>query len=615
MTYQDNDFYISLKNGYSIVDGSFCINKFSITDGQDPDNEIKNGLIVPVSSDGKITFKIGRKGSKEVATWYNESISASKTDTTFNENPDKLNFALIGNLKLTITGGVLRNKKETFTFSDIVLAQKSTGTLISSNEWSFSGTNCYFDEKKQFNAKAINNSFGYTVSFLIKKEGSSKINVIPPFGLLLDTGSWMKYLPDSVSLNQIVIPGSHDAGLSELSNCNPVSGTSVEGKTKTQSGSVGQQLLDGSRYLDIRVDYDHGELVTYHRGDGTVQGYLGCNGQSLKSILDQTKNFLNTHLTETVFVKFSHIRDFPGHVPADTKEKIDKLLKGYESSIYKNDSTNINLANIPLKEVRGKMILVFDYPEYIDSVQGRFRYNDYNQASPATNITVFDKYANTSDFEKMKEDQLKKWKEKGGLGKDYLFLLSWTLTFSSFWDNLKVMSSIENSAISANEKLIDTLYEQIEVHNFERPNIIYVDFLEKVVTQGIILYNFKDTLYTLETLKAGNHLISANKNYILRMQEDDGNLCVYKFEDGKQSDFIWGAMEKNNFTPFKNAVLKLQSSGNLVVLDEGGNQKWESKTIISLDRNVEEIRGKLVLENDGSLKLYDPSGNIVWKSN
>jgi len=123
----------------------------------------------------------------------------------------------------------------------------------------------------------------------------------------------------------------------------------------------------------------------------------------------------------------------------------------------------------------------------------------------------------------------------------------------------------------------------------------------------------KNTLNAGETLKAGERLTSANGAYILRMQEEDGNLCVYKFANGKQGSFVWGSMKYG----FKNGKLVMQGDGNLVVYDATNAAKWSSKTHPYYDakfRNSSNKPVKLVLENDGRLNLYTAAGATVWSS-
>src|SRR6185295_5719669 len=128
----------------------------------------------------------------------------------------------------------------------------------------------------------------------------------------------------------IMMPGSHDAGMSETAHCDVLDVITVAGWVKTQTLSIGGQLVAGSRYFDIRVDHDHDELVTYHRS-----GDLGCNGQTLKAVLDETVAFLKENDQEIAILRISHIR---ARTADTTKRLISELLNDpdYAKAMYRN---------------------------------------------------------------------------------------------------------------------------------------------------------------------------------------------------------------------------------------------------------------------------------------
>jgi hypothetical protein len=116
-----------------------------------------------------------------------------------------------------------------------------------------------------------------------------------------------------------------------------------------------------------------------------------------------------------------------------------------------------------------------------------------------------------------------------------------------------------------------------------------------------------------QTLKAGQRLMSANGAYILSLQEGDGNLCVYKYANGKQGSFVWGSMKSG----FKNAKLTMQTDGNLVVYNDKNESQWASNTHPFNDAKYNDSNNKpvkLVLENDGVLKLYNAQNAVMWSS-
>lgn len=305
-----------------------------------------------------------------------------------------------------------------------------------------------------------------------------------------DTANWMSLLDDNWKLNRIIVPGSHDAGMSELHHCD-LGSKMNEGMVQTQKLNIGDQLKAGSRYFDIRVDYDHGVLVTYHRS-----GNLGCNGQNLEVIINESIAFLQAQPTETFILKFSHIRS-NRNMEREIKDRIDEFLSNmnFRPYFYSGSNSKVNLAELSLKDCRGKMILVFDYPEHISAREGHFRYHDAFReegsgkkvaAYRGPNLSVGDSYTNTTDLEKMEKDQLSKLNEFGGLDKEYLFLLSWTLTpdAGTFFGG-----SIKELAEKANDALPEALSAQ-KAQGKPMPNIVYVDYVNVNTTRDIIQYNF-----------------------------------------------------------------------------------------------------------------------------
>ncbi|WP_167739861.1 hypothetical protein [Streptomyces griseofuscus] len=94
-------------------------------------------------------------------------------------------------------------------------------------------------------------------------------------------GSWMDQLHGTIGdrpMNQVVIPGSHDAGTagitgdSGMCDAGDTVGTArkwpalAASMSRTQSGSLVQQLDGGSRYLDLRLCKQDGKWYSYHGG-------------------------------------------------------------------------------------------------------------------------------------------------------------------------------------------------------------------------------------------------------------------------------------------------------------------------------------------------------------
>jgi 1-phosphatidylinositol phosphodiesterase len=305
----------------------------------------------------------------------------------------------------------------------------------------------------------------------------------------------MSKLPDGTYIKDVVMPASHDAGMSELRHTDIISSCSM-GSVKTQKNSIYEQMMCGVRYFDLRVDYDHSELVTYHRTK-----FMGANGQSFRMVFMQAQDFLREHDKEIIIFRISHFRNYNEHKPAETLKKLLDFLKKYSDTglIYKSANPK-KLHEINLGEARGKIILAvqIDDNSVPNAPNGIFKYSDAGDGKVNSigenTLNVYDRYSNSSKYETMQKDQFEKWKNNGGQGDTKLFLLSWTLTL----DTAEVIGGAfdskytnETLAKKANPKLAGMLAEGINTNKYAKPNMVYLDYIDSALCKEIISYNFK----------------------------------------------------------------------------------------------------------------------------
>ncbi len=129
-------------------------------------------------------------------------------------------------------------------------------------------------------------------------------------------------------MNEIALPGTHDAGTFAISTKSGESSgiSSPDNKklkrflsfnsvfsdwAKTQERTTAEMLNDGIRYLDIRVCVDSkGVLMTCH----------GFFGASLASILDDVKIFTDNNPREIVLLGFNHFWDRKYQIEQNKKQ-------------------------------------------------------------------------------------------------------------------------------------------------------------------------------------------------------------------------------------------------------------------------------------------------------
>jgi len=137
-SYVNNNVNIILKDtSYVFSKGTFTVTALKITSGQDPNGVNYVGMVKTFSNTTPLSFSVGQEGSTDVADWFNNLIAADQN--TFDHTAGSLQFAFMGTMELTFSGGNLAPYSQTFTLEDVMVAQ---GYSDSHYNWWFGGQNC-----------------------------------------------------------------------------------------------------------------------------------------------------------------------------------------------------------------------------------------------------------------------------------------------------------------------------------------------------------------------------------------------------------------------------------------------------------------------------------------
>lgn len=159
------------------------------------------------------------------------------------------------------------------------------------------------------------------------------------------SADWMRNLDDSLPLNEITLPGSHDCATQYVQ---------LAFFSKCQSSTILEQLEMGYRYLDIRLGIDGDKMPLMH-------GFTYCKtslfGDKLyvDDVLSQCYQFLSEHPTETVIF-------------AVKKEHGNESISEFETMLNDCISKHIEMwyfgDKLPsLSEARGKLVLLRRYDD------------------------------------------------------------------------------------------------------------------------------------------------------------------------------------------------------------------------------------------------------------
>lgn len=384
---------------------------------------------------------------------------------------------------------------------------KSIGTLSKGQiSWNSSQQALDIENVSAFSvATAYDQSAQANIVFLAQQQqprqvkGPGGVSYAIPAGIYF-TGSYLidrsKWMSKSLSrlgnqpLRNIVMPGSHDAGMYTAQNCTPV--VDSAGRTVTQTNDFTGQLNAGIRYFDIRPLYvlSSNSFVTYHK-----TAHLGCEGGNLTDILNQVAKFVSQN-NELVILKISHedlglaVESIPGGPLAAENtiythlvETVNAILQPY---YVKNITTPI--ANLKLNSLisanaqHGVVLPVFSgIPSRVAKKykgMGIYTYGDYgSDKKTKANMIVYDVYTGTTDLQNMISDQFGKLTTSADHPQNGLFLLSWTLTY---------VNPVLKGAWQANQALWPNIVsEQPKMKTSAgtfTPNILYIDACEGFVT-------------------------------------------------------------------------------------------------------------------------------------
>ncbi|THG95539.1 hypothetical protein EW026_g6133 [Hermanssonia centrifuga] len=300
-------------------------------------------------------------------------------------------------------------------------------------------------------------------------------------GLLMNTinppTNWMQLSLPTVGnkpLRQLVIPGSHDSGMS-LIDGSTFFGDDAD-HVLTQTLSVGGQLANGARYFDLRPVISSGIFKTGHYSTLPVVGYQGANGESFSQIISEINAFTSVN-AELIILNLSHDLNTDSGYGSLTQANWNQLfqqLSGLSHLYVAPNPTTIDLSTLPLSQFIGQgsaaVIVLVDAGDTTVTLGSYASRGFYNST---TQFPLFDSYANTNDLSTLESDQLTKLAQNRTSWNSSEFLLSWTLTQQPIDFTQKDAPSIIDYANQANNDLFTALPPVINRNLF--PNILYID--------------------------------------------------------------------------------------------------------------------------------------------
>ncbi len=191
---------------------------------------------------------------------------------------------------------------------------------------------------------------GERVSVALVIAGSEEYGFVN--SLQLNNIAWMRSMYDVIKdrqLRHVVVPGSHDAGLSRISDSGWF-GLGTASNTETQSLDHYNQLRVGVRYFDMRiVSINWGDFWAAHVNDETAAAPVGATGESLDDLIKGVNRFMSDFPGEVVVWYIRYMTDLDDKKTSSKDQRFWDAAKAQEFYTKLEQVTNrcVGLTNSP----------------------------------------------------------------------------------------------------------------------------------------------------------------------------------------------------------------------------------------------------------------------------
>ncbi|KAL5051346.1 hypothetical protein BDW71DRAFT_52015 [Aspergillus fruticulosus] len=323
--------------------------------------------------------------------------------------------------------------------------------------------------------------------------------------------NWMKQMYNVIKdrpLQHLVMPGTHDSGMSTISGKIVSIGSAAN--TQTQGLNIYDQLRVGARWFDLRIMSVHQSDTTdyafwvAHVNDETADIPVGNTGESLTDIISEVNRFTSENPGEIIFLKLRYligIKRLPGGaIRWDTA-----IVNNFFSELKKINNRCANLdtntefqrrkASYFLDQNNGNGCVLFlldgsNIPSGVPSS------SPSDGIYPASAMTVNDHWSNLATTQPVAEDQIAVWSAIDRVSpftNDQFLISQWLVSA----DALQTTAlTIQNIAIMPTNPAL--YWAGVNAMNPTKwPNVLLVDYIGVVITDQFGWNQLSAELYTL----------------------------------------------------------------------------------------------------------------------
>ncbi|KAK3899833.1 PLC-like phosphodiesterase, partial [Staphylotrichum tortipilum] len=345
--------------------------------------------------------------------------------------------------------------------------------------------------------------------------------------------NWMNELYNVIKdwqFRHIVMPGTHDAGMTTISTDSGWSGGGIKSNTQTQSLSIFDQLRTGSRYFDMRlVSVGSAEFWAAHVGDENSPNPSGATGAKLTDMIGQLNTFMSQYPGELIIWHIRYMRNFqslsePGNAAHDpplwtneTAQRFYNTLATLDNRcLESNGKAPLQLQNIPTfldqNDKKGCVLLLTDPGSNLP--EGVAGYDRALSVYPSSDLNVDDYWAEKDNTIDNSEAQVSHMKgvPRDKSSKDAFYIMQWQCTPNAADGGRYGLDAI--ALWSSNPALYWDAVNAMSSTSF--PTVMMVDYIGQIniiVLTPADVTTFPDKLGAeIQTLAMGLNLYMVSQN-------------------------------------------------------------------------------------------------------
>lgn len=336
-------------------------------------------------------------------------------------------------------------------------------------------------------------------------------------------GNWMRSIYPIIkdrSIQHLVMPGTHDSGMSTISN--KIRSLGSAANTQTQGISIYDQLRAGARWFDLRVGTVHSDkgssFWVLHVNDPRADIAIGNSGVSLDDVVADINRFTDENPGEVFFFSLRYlvgIREQPRNGPIywdkNLVEQFFSKLRAVKNRCPDLDpgvKFNKQKASYFMDRNDGRGCAVFMLS---DRLEGEVPQDSVSDGIyQGSRMDVWDNWSNRGETEAVAKDQAAKWNTVGrgnGSDNDKFLIGQWIVSADIFKTTAVGIERI--AVLLANAALYWKGVNNMSPEHW--PNVMLVDYIGVVVAGQYSWGQLSAELYTL-AIGMNLYMVSENCN-------------------------------------------------------------------------------------------------------